>query len=45
MGRDLREVAADVVCTLGMEDDEGKIDALAVSLASWGLTRRDPTES
>ena len=33
MGRGLREVAADVVCTLGMEEDEGKIDALAVSLA------------
>ena len=32
MGRGLREVAADVVCTLGMEEDEGKIDALAVSL-------------
>ena len=28
MGRGLREVAADVVCTLGMEEDEGKIDAL-----------------
>ena len=33
MGLGLREVAADVVCTLGMEEDEGKIDALAVSLA------------
>ena len=33
MGRGLREVAADVVCTLGMEEDEGKIDALAASLA------------
>ena len=29
MGLGLREVAADVVCTLGMEEDEGKIDALA----------------
>ena len=28
MGLGLREVAADVVCTLGMEEDEGKIDAL-----------------
>ena len=33
MGLGLREVAADVVCTLGMEEDEGKIDALAASLA------------
>ena len=33
MGRGLREVAADVVCTLGMEEDEGKIDVLAASLA------------
>ena len=33
MGRGLREVAADVVCTLGMEEDEGKIDALAATLA------------
>ena len=38
MGRGLREVAADVVCTLGMEEDEGKIDALAVSLEKTQTT-------
>ena len=38
MGRGLREVAADVVCTLGMEEDEGKIEALAASLINvWNF--------